>query len=66
MSATNPVNILNFSDGTGDHPVEDSNSIHNIKVNGVSQTVSENAVDLNIADNLITEAQWTSIESILS
>lgn len=66
MSATAPLKTINFDDGTGDHPVLDSDSIHSIKVNGVSQTVSGNAVDLNIKDNLITDAQWTSILNTLA
>lgn len=60
------VSVLNFHDGGGNRNVKDSKSVHNIKVNGVTQTVSSNTVDLDIATNLITEEQWTSIQSILS
>ncbi len=35
-----------------------------ISVNGVSQTISAGAVDLNVADNLITETQWTAINGL--
>ena len=66
MSATNPVKIIDFGNGLGDQPVFDGDSIHNIKVNGVSQTISGNAVDLNIKDNLITDAQWTSMLNTLA
>lgn len=66
MSATNPLKIIDYGDGTGDHPVFDSDSIHSISVNGVSQTVSGNAVDLNIKDNLITDAQWSTIQALYS
>lgn len=40
--------------------------VNSISVNGVSQTITSGAVDLDVASNLITEAQWTSIQSILS
>ena len=42
-----------------------SGGITNIAVNGVSQTISAGAVNLDVASNLITEAQWTSIQAIL-
>lgn len=60
------VSVLNFNDGGGNRNVKDTKSIHSISVNGVPQTVSSNAVNLDIATNLITEQQWTSIQSILS
>lgn len=37
-----------------------------VKVNGEAQTVASNELDLNVADNLITEAQWTALQSIFS
>lgn len=37
-----------------------------VKVNGKAQTVTSNELDLNVADNLITEAQWTALQSIFS
>lgn len=40
--------------------------VNSIAVNGVAQTISQGAVDLDVASNLITEAQWASIQSILS
>lgn len=43
-----------------------SGGVNSIAVNGVAQTISQGAVDLDVASNLITEAQWTSIQSILS
>lgn len=35
-----------------------------ISVNGVAQTITDGAVDLDIASNLITEAQWTAINRL--
>lgn len=44
-----------------------SGGVTSIAVNGVSQTISQQgSVDLDIASNLITEAQWSAIETILS
>ena len=40
--------------------------IDDIKVNGVAQTITAGAVDLDVASNLITETQWTEIQTILS
>lgn len=42
--------------------VEDS--ADDISVNGVAQTITDGAVDLDIANNLITEAQWTAINGL--
>ena len=42
--------------------VEDS--ANDISVNGVEQTITDGAVDLDIATNLITEAQWTAINGL--
>lgn len=39
--------------------------VKTVSVNGVAQTVTEGAVDIDVASNLITEAQWASIASIL-
>lgn len=36
-------------------------AISSVSVNGVAQTVTSGAVDLDVASNLITEAQWTAI-----
>ena len=44
--------------------IEDS--VSSISVNGVSQTITDGATDLDIATNLITETQWTQIQSILA
>lgn len=35
-----------------------------ISVNGVTQTITDGAVDLDIAANLIKETQWTSINAL--
>lgn len=40
-------------------------SIDSISVNGVAQTVSNKAVNLDVASNLITEEQWTQIQALL-
>lgn len=40
--------------------------VTSIAVNGVAQTISSGAVDLDVASNLITDAQWASIQTILS
>lgn len=37
-----------------------------ISVNGVAQTISQGAVNLDIASNLITETQWSSISALYS
>ena len=39
--------------------------IETIKVNGVTQTITNKSVDLDVASNLITEAQWTQIQALL-
>ena len=39
--------------------------IKTIKVNNVAQTITNQSVDLDIASNLITEAQWTQIQALL-
>lgn len=36
-----------------------------VSVNGVEQSVTDNGLDLDVASNVITPAQWTSITSIL-
>lgn len=37
-----------------------------VKVNGVTQNVASNELDLDVAANLITEAQWSALETIFS
>ena len=39
--------------------------VDSVSVNGTAQTVSGGAVDLDVASNLITETQWTSIQALL-
>lgn len=41
------------------------NKIDSISVNGVAQTISNKAVNLDVASNLITEEQWTQIQALL-
>ena len=38
--------------------------LNSISVNGVPQTISGGAVDLDVASNLITETQWSSISAL--
>ena len=41
-------------------------AVTSVSVNGEAQTVSSGAVDLDVASNLITEAQWTAINAIFA
>lgn len=41
------------------------NKINSISVNGVAQSISNKAVNLDVASNLITEDQWTQIQALL-
>lgn len=41
------------------------NKIDSISVNGVAQSISNKAVNLDVASNLITEEQWTQIQALL-
>lgn len=41
------------------------NKIDSISVNGVGQTISNKAANLDVASNLITEEQWTQIQALL-
>lgn len=50
-------------DGNGAVNVQ---AITSASVNGVAQTITSGAVDLDVASNLITEDQWTSIGTLLS
>lgn len=58
------LELLDFGDGV-ERRVRGVDELSSISVNGVSQTISNHAVDLDVANNLITEAQWTQIQSIL-
>lgn len=40
--------------------------VKTVSVNGVAQTVTAGAVDIDVASNLIPETQWASIESLFS
>lgn len=60
------VSVLNFGDGGGNRNIKDASSVRSIKVHGVSQTVTNNAVDLNIYDNMITDTNWTAISALYS
>ena len=72
MSALSQVTIpvLNTStqeieDRQYDLSMGGSSGINSISVNGVSQTITNHAVNLDVASNLITEAQWTLISNTL-
>ena len=42
-------------------------SIHStVKVNGVTQNIASNELDLDVASNLITEAQYSELQTIFS
>ncbi len=43
----------------------DISAVTSVAVNGVSQTVTSGAVDLDVETNLITDTTWASIETIL-
>lgn len=58
------VSKINFGDGSGVRDVKDALAVRTVKVNGVNQTVSNNAVDLDIASNLITDSQWTALAAL--
>lgn len=37
-----------------------------VKVNGVTQNIASNELDLDVANNLITEAQYSALQTIFS
>ena len=37
-----------------------------VKVNGVTQNIASNELDLDVASNLITEAQYSELQTIFS
>lgn len=55
---------LSTNDFTNALKTKVEDSADNISVNGVAQTITDGAVDLDIANNLITEAQWTAINGL--
>ena len=65
MSETAYLKQLNFGDGVNRN-LTDSQAIHTISVNGISQSVVNNTVNLDVATNPITEAQWTRLQAALS
>lgn len=56
---------LSTNDFTNQDKQNLDDSARSIAVNGVNQTISGGSVDLDIASNLIPEAQWLTIQSIL-
>ena len=41
-----------------------SDSLQSVSVNGVAQTITNGAADLDVASNLITTAQWTTLSTL--
>ncbi len=58
------LTVLNL-DGTNRN-IKDSRAVRSVKVNGVSQTVSSNSVDLDIESNLIKDSTWTTLSELFS
>lgn len=56
---------LSTNDFTNQDKQNLDDSVRSIAVNGVNQTMSGGSVDLDIVSNLIPEAQWSTIQSIL-
>ena len=61
----NYIDTIDFGDGV-ERQILGQGDISSISVNGVSQTVSSGAVDLDIDSNLITESKWLEIQAILA
>ena len=59
----NIIDTIDFGDGV-ERQLAGQGDITSISVNGVVQTISSGAVDLDIVSNLITESQWTSLQSL--
>ncbi len=58
---------IDFGDGIPRYPrLDGSDGINTISVNGVSQSIENHAVDLDIVNNLITDTQWTAIQAIFA
>lgn len=57
-SAVKAAYDLAASKGTG--------TVNSVKCNGVTQTISSGAVNIDVASNLVTEEQWTQIQALLS
>lgn len=57
------VSVLNFGGTAGTRNIKDASAVRSISVNGVSQTISSGAVNLDVATNLIPETQWTTLQS---
>ena len=55
---------LSTNDFTNALKTKVEDSANSISINGVAQTITDGAVNLDIASNLITEAQWTAINGL--
>lgn len=65
----NFISQIDFGDGvvrTIKDPNASGGGLSSVSFNDVAQTISSGGVDIDGASNLITEAQWTQIQSILS
>lgn len=61
----NIIDTIDFGDGV-ERQLACQGDITSISVNGTAQTISSGEVDLDIVSNLITESQWTSLQSLWS
>lgn len=65
----NTIEIVKLN-GTAITPGSDKDvdieAIESISVNGVSQSVEDGSVDLDVATNLITDEQWAQIQALLA
>ena len=72
LSDLNDVTITNIADGqtlawdAANSMWVNVTPLNSVSVNGVQQTITNGAVGLDVASNLITEAQWTQIGNILT
>lgn len=55
---------LSTNDFTNALKTKVEDSANSISINGVAQTITDGSVNLDIASNLITEAQWTAINGL--
>lgn len=69
-TSTDNTYILTITDDNGSYDTPNLKGsgagVNNISVNGVAQTISGGAVDLDVASNLITDDQWATIEAALT
>ncbi len=61
---TVPTKVSELTNDSG--YTTNTGTVKSVKCNGVTQTISSGAVDIDVATNLVTEAQWTQIQKLLS